>query len=95
MQCTEAAGQGAAPGAEGGGAGPEGSADDPVYKDAVRVVLAAGKGSVSLIQRKLQIGYGRAARLLDLMADDGLVGPSRGSKAREVKTTLDDWESAA
>ena len=65
---------------------------DPTYRQAIQVVLGAGKGSVSLIQRKLQIGYSRAARLLDLMAEDGLVGPSRGSKPRDVTTTLEDWE---
>ena len=66
--------------------------DDPVYLDAVRVVLGEEKGSVSLIQRKLEIGYGRAARYLDLMAEEGIVGPSRGAKPREVKLSLDDWE---
>jgi S-DNA-T family DNA segregation ATPase FtsK/SpoIIIE len=66
---------------------------DPIYTDAVRVVLAEGKGSVSLIQRKCEVGYGRAARYLDLMAEDGLVGPARGAKPREVKVTLDQWET--
>ncbi len=79
---------GAAPGAPAA----EGSERDESYAAAVRVVLAAGKGSVSLIQRKLQVGYARAARMLDLMSEEGVVGPPRGSKAREVKTTLDDWE---
>ena len=68
-----------------------GDAQDPSYREAVRVVLSAGKGSVSLIQRKLKLGYGRAARLLDLMAEAGVVGPPQGSKAREVKTTLEAW----
>ena len=56
------------------------------------VVLAAGKGSVSLIQRKLEVGYARASRYIDIMAQDGVVGPERGSKPREVRMTLDDWE---
>ncbi|MBI3725289.1 DNA translocase FtsK 4TM domain-containing protein [bacterium] len=66
---------------------------DSVYEDAVRVVLAAGKGSVSLIQRKLEIGYGRAARYVDMMCEDGLVGPANGSKPREVRTTLEKYEA--
>ena len=76
-----------------GASGDNGDAD-PSYMDAVRVVLSQGKGSVSLIQRKLQVGYGRAARLLDLMAEQGFVGPSRGSKGRKVNTTLEDWEAS-
>jgi S-DNA-T family DNA segregation ATPase FtsK/SpoIIIE len=77
-----------------GDAGDDADADrkDPVYEDAVRVVLTEGRGSVSLIQRKLELGYGRAARLLDLMAEEGLVGPGRGSKPRDVKLSLDQWE---
>jgi DNA segregation ATPase FtsK/SpoIIIE, S-DNA-T family len=74
---------------------PEEPADrrDPTYHDAVRLVLTEQKGSVSLIQRKLELGYGRAARYLDLMAEDGLVGPARGAKPREVKLTVEQWES--
>ncbi len=82
----------AAAGGAGAPAG-EGGERDESYTDAVRVVLAAGKGSVSLIQRKLQVGYARAARMLDLMSDEGIVGPPRGSKAREVKTTLEEFEA--
>ena len=67
---------------------------DPVYLDAVRVILEAGKGSVSLLQRKLELGYARAARYLDAMAEEGLVGPAKGSKPREVKTSLDAWEAS-
>ncbi|MCO5167525.1 MAG: DNA translocase FtsK [Planctomycetes bacterium] len=89
---TRKGGKGAPAAAEPAGDG-EDERRDPVYDDAVRVVLAEGRGSVSLIQRKLELGYGRAARLLDLMAEDGLVGPANGSKPREVKLSLDQWET--
>ncbi|MCA8920994.1 MAG: DNA translocase FtsK 4TM domain-containing protein [Planctomycetes bacterium] len=65
---------------------------DPKYLEAVRAVLAQGRGSVSLIQRKLEVGYGRAARYLDLMCEQGIVGPARGAKPRELLITLDEWE---
>jgi S-DNA-T family DNA segregation ATPase FtsK/SpoIIIE len=67
--------------------------NDDLYEDACRIVLASGRGSVSLLQRKLEIGYTRAARLMDMMAADGLVGDYKGSKAREVIMSLDAWES--
>jgi len=65
---------------------------DDLYRDAVRIVLATERGSVSLLQRKLQIGYSRAARLIDMMAEEGIVGDYKGSQAREVLLTLDEWE---
>jgi S-DNA-T family DNA segregation ATPase FtsK/SpoIIIE len=49
---------------------------------------------VSLLQRKLGIGYGRAARIIDQMAEDGLVGDYKGSQARECLITLEEWEAA-
>ncbi|MBN1331952.1 DNA translocase FtsK [Candidatus Dojkabacteria bacterium] len=58
--------------------------EDDLFADAVRVVAAAGKGSSSLIQRKLSIGYNRAARLLDELHKYGVVGPEKGSKPRDV-----------
>lgn len=58
--------------------------DDGLFADAVRVVVASGKGSSSLIQRKLSIGYNRAARLLDELYKYGIVGPEKGSKPRDV-----------
>jgi len=70
----------------------EPSSRDPLYEDAVRVILQTGRGSVSLLQRKLEIGYTRAARLVDMMAEDGVVGGYKGSKAREVIISLDEWE---
>ena len=57
---------------------------DELYEAAVDVVVREGRGSVSLLQRALGIGYGRAARLIDYMAEDGIVGPYNGSQAREV-----------
>jgi DNA segregation ATPase FtsK/SpoIIIE, S-DNA-T family len=75
--------------AEGGPAEIEGE-EDPLYRDAVRVVLEMGKASTSTLQRRLRLGYGRAARILDMMQRDGIIGPPDGSKAREVLKTP-DW----
>ncbi len=58
--------------------------NDPMYDDAVRLVFEFGKASTSLLQRRLRIGYGRAAHLIDMMYNDGLVGPADGSKPREL-----------
>ncbi|MEQ8788763.1 MAG: DNA translocase FtsK 4TM domain-containing protein [Pirellulaceae bacterium] len=64
---------------------------DELYESAVDIVVREGRGSVSLLQRSLGIGYGRAARLIDFMAEDGIVGAYAGSQAREVKLTAEDW----
>jgi DNA segregation ATPase FtsK/SpoIIIE, S-DNA-T family len=69
------------PGTEGEG---EGGEHDPLYEDAVRLVVEFGKASTSLLQRRLRIGYGRAAHLIDLMEKDGIVGAADGPKPREV-----------
>ena len=58
--------------------------DDALYQDAIRVVCEAGRASTSTLQRRLRIGYGRAARLIDLMEKDGIVGPPDGTRPREV-----------
>jgi S-DNA-T family DNA segregation ATPase FtsK/SpoIIIE len=58
--------------------------DDPLYQDAVKLVVEFGKASTSLLQRRLRIGYGRAAHLIDLMEQDGIVGAADGPKPREV-----------
>jgi S-DNA-T family DNA segregation ATPase FtsK/SpoIIIE len=67
-------------------------ARDAVYEQAISVVIREGRGSVSLLQRSLGIGYGRAARLIDFMAEDGIVGAYNGSNAREVLYTPEAWE---
>jgi S-DNA-T family DNA segregation ATPase FtsK/SpoIIIE len=69
-----------------GGAAEDGGEDDndPLFNDAVRLVVEFGKASTSLLQRRLRIGYGRAAHLIDLMERDGIVGAADGPKPREV-----------
>jgi S-DNA-T family DNA segregation ATPase FtsK/SpoIIIE len=64
--------------------------DDPMYEDAVRCVLEAGKASTSTLQRRLRLGYGRAARILDAMEKDGIIGPPDGSRPRDV-LKAPDW----
>jgi S-DNA-T family DNA segregation ATPase FtsK/SpoIIIE len=66
---------------------------DPLYEDAVRVVCELGKASTSTLQRRLRLGYGRAARILDVMQREGIIGPPDGSKPREV-LRRPDWLDA-
>ena len=66
---------------------------DDLYEQAIGVIIEKGRGSCSLLQRALGIGYGRAARLIDFMAEDGIVGPYAGSQAREVLMTMADFEA--
>ena len=63
---------------------------DPMYEDAVRVVVEMGKASTSTLQRRLRLGYGRAARILDMMQRDGIIGPPDGSRPRDV-LKRPDW----
>jgi S-DNA-T family DNA segregation ATPase FtsK/SpoIIIE len=67
-------------------------ARDDVYEQAIEVIVREGRGSVSLLQRALGIGYGRAARLIDFMAEDGIVGGYNGSNARDVLYNPEQWE---
>lgn len=64
--------------------------EDPLYEEAKRVVVQARKASASLLQRKLRIGYARAARLIDVLEERGVVGPSQGAKPREVFIKTDE-----
>ena len=65
---------------------------DPLLEDAIEVVVEAGQASTSLLQRRLKLGYGRAARIMDEMFDMGIIGPSEGSKPREVRMTRQQWQ---
>ncbi len=75
-----------APAADGGGE------RDELFDDAVSMIVESQRGSVSLLQRKLTIGYSRASRLIDQMYTSGIVGEYKGSQAREVLLTRDEWE---
>ncbi|NQV34839.1 MAG: DNA translocase FtsK, partial [Phycisphaeraceae bacterium] len=66
---------------------------DELFDDAVRVVLASKRGSVSLLQRRLSIGYARSSRIIEMMAASGILGEYKGSQAREVMMTLDEYEA--
>jgi len=68
-----------------------GEVDDDMWRDAVRVVIEGKKASTSLLQRRLRIGYGRAARLIEQMEEQGIVGSADGNRPREVLiSSLDD-----
>ncbi|TAK04273.1 DNA translocase FtsK [Patescibacteria group bacterium] len=76
--------------APGGGSAFDGEGDDdPLLDDAVAVVLQSGKASTSLLQRRLKVGYGRAARIMDLMEERGVIGAGEGAKPREI--LIDEW----
>jgi len=66
---------------------------DELFDDAVRIVLETKRGSVSLLQRRLTIGYSRASRLIEQMAATGIVGDYKGSQAREAMFTLEEWDA--
>jgi len=63
--------------------------DDPLYNDIVEFVVTTGKASASLLQRRFKLGYNRAARIIDLLEERGIIGPQNGSKPREVLVKLD------
>ncbi len=77
-----------APSSSGGG---EGDGEDELFNDAVDVVLQAGYASVSILQRRLNLGYPRASRLIDRMADKGYIGPFEGSKPRKILIDPAQW----
>lgn len=66
---------------------------DPLFDEAVDIIVETRRGSVSLLQRRLEIGYSRASRLIDQMAAAGIVGEYKGSQAREVAITAEEWQA--
>ncbi len=65
---------------------------DALFDEAVRIILETQRGSATLLQRRLEIGYSRASRLIDMMEEVGIVGTHRGSKSRDILMTLEEWE---
>ncbi len=66
--------------------------EDELFDDAVRIVLETKRGSVSLLQRRLSVGYARASRMIEMMAAMGVLGEYKGSQAREVVMTAEEYE---
>ena len=64
---------------------------DPKFDEAVKIAIESGKISTSLLQRRLGVGYGRAAKLIDLMEEKGYVSPANGTKPREILITMNDY----
>ncbi|NDG62916.1 MAG: hypothetical protein EBY29_05535, partial [Planctomycetes bacterium] len=84
-------GQGSGQGNPGEGGEVDPNERDPMFDRAVDILIETGRGSVSLLQRRLAIGYGRASRLVDQMSMAGILSDHKGSVAREVLITGDDW----
>ena len=84
--------QAAGDSAGGGSGGGDGSGEeDELLMEAIDVVLDCGQASVSMLQRRLKLGYSRAARIVDQMEERGIVGPFEGSKPRQILISKDDW----
>jgi S-DNA-T family DNA segregation ATPase FtsK/SpoIIIE len=71
--------------------GTGGGDKDELYDEAVKVVMESNQASVSILQRRMRLGYTRAARIIDMMEVDGLVGPFEGSKPRRILIDRDEW----
>ncbi len=67
----------------------EGGSDDELYNEAETIVIEAGKASASYLKRRLKVGYARAARLLDMLEENGIIGPGEGAKPRDILVPRD------
>ena len=88
----ERSAQAAEEGGSGGGSADGDEEEDELFDEAVEIVVSSGQASVSMLQRRLKLGYSRAARLVDQMEERGIVGPFEGSKPRAVLITKSDWQ---
>lgn len=87
--------QAEAPDKDGGASGASGDGDDDMINRAIETVIETGQASVSQLQRRLKLGYSRAARLMDEMEERGVVGPFEGSKPRQIMISREDWQQMA
>ena len=67
--------------------------EDELFEEAKAIIIKAGRGSTSMLQRRLSIGYGRAAKILDMLEEAGIIGPSNGAKPREVLISQEQYEA--
>ena len=65
--------------------------EDELYADAIKVLIECGQASISMLQRRLRVGYARAARLIDMMEERGIVGKYEGSKPRAILMTMEQY----
>jgi len=71
---------------------PESDDADPLLNDAINIIMECGQASTSMLQRRLKLGYARAARIIDQMEERKIVGPFEGSKPRQILMTKEEWE---
>jgi S-DNA-T family DNA segregation ATPase FtsK/SpoIIIE len=70
---------------------PGGTEKDDLYDEAVKIIMESNQASVSILQRRMRLGYTRAARIIDMMEQEGLVGPFEGSKPRKILIDREEW----
>jgi S-DNA-T family DNA segregation ATPase FtsK/SpoIIIE len=92
VRSREAEARAALEGGDGDGDASDGGARDPLFREAAELCIQNQSGSTSLLQRRLGIGYGRAARVIDQLADAGVLDPKSGPKGREVRVGLEDLD---
>ena len=78
---------------KGGGSSGDASGDeDEMIEEAIDVIMDCRQASTSMLQRRLKLGYARAARIIDQIEERGIIGPSEGSKPRQILITRDEWQ---
>ena len=76
----------------GGSSSDAGGDEDEMIEEAIDVIMDCRQASTSMLQRRLKLGYARAARIIDQIEERGIIGPSEGSKPRQILITRDEWQ---